>query len=302
VAVFNHIGAAYVFVRTGTTWAQQRKLLASDGAGGDNFAHAVSVSGDTAAVGAYSENQVGAGAGSAYVFMRTGTTWTEQQKLVASTPRPGAAFGRAMAVSGYTLVVGMPNDGVAGEASQGSAFLFAPADPIFGDGFDPDGSTAVPEAPSEARLEEGDPDRIAADGRLDARRPHVVVHEGLGVTVVDETAEDEDTYRARLEIDLRGLDAAEARVRLLVPVFLLLDRDPSRTLIELAVRREGDVYHLSGQARIDDRTKVHMGTVPLGGRPHRVDLEWRRSSGPRSLDGSFQVWLDGAPVDSHAGP
>ena len=57
--------------------SQQQKLLASDGAAGDSFGRSVSVSGDTVVVGAYADDTPGgANAGSAYVFVRSGTTWT----------------------------------------------------------------------------------------------------------------------------------------------------------------------------------------------------------------------------------
>jgi hypothetical protein len=46
-------GAAYVFVRSGASWTEQQKLIASDGAASDLFGESVAVSGDTAAVGAY---------------------------------------------------------------------------------------------------------------------------------------------------------------------------------------------------------------------------------------------------------
>src|SRR6185436_2272904 len=75
------VGSAYVFVRSGTTWSEQQKLLGSDGAADDYFGRSVSLSGDTAVVGAYQNPYPGpTGAGAAYVFVRSGTTWTEQQK------------------------------------------------------------------------------------------------------------------------------------------------------------------------------------------------------------------------------
>ena len=72
------IGAVYVFIRSGTTWGQQQELTAADGASGDAFGVAVSLSadGDTALVGAYFRNNQ---AGAAYVFTRSGTTWGQQQ-------------------------------------------------------------------------------------------------------------------------------------------------------------------------------------------------------------------------------
>ena len=52
-------GSAYVFTRTGTTWTQQEKLLASDGAADDDFGYSVSLDGDTALIGALLDDDNG---------------------------------------------------------------------------------------------------------------------------------------------------------------------------------------------------------------------------------------------------
>jgi uncharacterized repeat protein (TIGR01451 family) len=119
------LGAAYVFVRSGTTWSQQQKLAASDGAGADQFGFAVSLSADTALVGAPLEDAPGGlGAGAAYVFVRSGTTWSEQQKLVAADGAAGDSFGWSVAVSGETAIVGEPFDDNVGGTNAGSAYAF----------------------------------------------------------------------------------------------------------------------------------------------------------------------------------
>ena len=100
-------GSAYVFVRSGTTWTQQQKLTAADGAADDDFGNSVTISGDTVVVGApqkTSGNNVNQG--SAYVFVRSGTTWTQQQKLTAVDGMAGAYFGSSVALSADTLAVG----------------------------------------------------------------------------------------------------------------------------------------------------------------------------------------------------
>ncbi|HEY5474140.1 MAG TPA: FG-GAP repeat protein, partial [Candidatus Limnocylindrales bacterium] len=76
-------GAAYVFVRVGQEWVFQQKLVAPDGAVDDYFGTAVALSGNTALIGSPDDNDNGAGSGSAYVFTRSGATWTFQQKLKA---------------------------------------------------------------------------------------------------------------------------------------------------------------------------------------------------------------------------
>ena len=96
-------GAAYVFVRSNGVWSQQQELTASDGAAGDSFGEAVSVSADTAVIGAYCKNGY---QGAAYVFIRNGGVWAQQQKLLASDGAAGEYFGNSASVSGDTAVIG----------------------------------------------------------------------------------------------------------------------------------------------------------------------------------------------------
>jgi hypothetical protein len=122
---FNGEGSAYVFVRSGTTWTQQAKLTASDAASGDWFGSSVSLSGDTAVVGAGNDdNGGGANAGSVYVFVRSGTVWTQQQKLTASDAAPNDGFGVSVSVSDNTAMVGASSDDNAGGVDAGSAYVF----------------------------------------------------------------------------------------------------------------------------------------------------------------------------------
>jgi len=118
-------GAAYVFTRSGTTWSEQQKLLASDKQADDFFGYSVSVSGDTLVVGAYFENGGGAiDTGAAYVFTRSGTTWSEQQILHASDAQATDLFGFSVSVSGDTLVVGAPLENGGGAINTGAAYVF----------------------------------------------------------------------------------------------------------------------------------------------------------------------------------
>ena len=118
-------GSAYVFVRSGTTWTFQQQLLASDGAAGDNFGLSVSVSADTVVVGAPMDDTAGgADSGSAYVFVRSGTTWTQQQQLLPGDLEAGQSFGFSASVDGDTAVVGGHLDNVGGGFGVGSAYAF----------------------------------------------------------------------------------------------------------------------------------------------------------------------------------
>jgi hypothetical protein len=109
-------GAAYVFTRTGATWTQQ-KLTASDGAGFEYFGFSVAVAGDTLVIG--TPRALG-GLGAAYVFTRTGTTWTQQAKLAATDGVYPDQLGRSVALSGDTAVVGASFVG----STLGAAYVF----------------------------------------------------------------------------------------------------------------------------------------------------------------------------------
>ena len=100
-------GSAYVFTRSGTVWSQQQRLFASDAAPDDFFASSVAISGDTVVASTWEDDHAGGDdAGSAYVFLRSGNTWSQQQKLVAADAAPEDAFGYSVSVDGDTAVVG----------------------------------------------------------------------------------------------------------------------------------------------------------------------------------------------------
>jgi hypothetical protein len=122
-------GAAYVFIRSGGTWSQQAKLTASDKAGDDYFGSSVSLSsdGNTAIVGATAADPGGtADAGAAYVFTRSGGTWSEQAKLTASDKAANDDFGRSVSFSsdGNTVIVGASSSDPGGTTEAGAAYVF----------------------------------------------------------------------------------------------------------------------------------------------------------------------------------
>ena len=118
-------GSAYVFVRSGTTWTKQAHLHASDGAEGDQFGGSVSLTGDTAIVGASLDDTAGGvDAGSAYVFVRSGTSWMEQAHLLASDGAESDYFGYSVALDGVTGLVSALGDDTSGGVDAGSAYVF----------------------------------------------------------------------------------------------------------------------------------------------------------------------------------
>jgi hypothetical protein len=113
-----------IFKRSGILWTEQQKLTASDGASGDNFGHSVAIDGEYAIVGAYGDAVDGkSDQGSAYLFKRDGTSWSEQKKLIASDSVASDIFGRSVAIDGNHALVGAPHDDDNGDDS-GSAYVY----------------------------------------------------------------------------------------------------------------------------------------------------------------------------------
>jgi len=116
-------GSAYVFVRSGSDWNQQAKLTAGDGAANDWFGHSVAISGDTAIVAARGDDDKGSMSGSAYVFVRSGSDWSQQAKLTAGDGAANDHFGYSVAIDDNKVIVGAPGDDDKGSMS-GSAYVF----------------------------------------------------------------------------------------------------------------------------------------------------------------------------------
>jgi len=116
-------GSAYVFEKVTGTWIQVAKLTAADGAFADFFGASVSLSGDTAVVGAYRDDDKGSSSGSAYVFERVAGTWTQVAKLTASDGAAVDFLGFSVSISGDKAIAGARGDDDKG-SSSGSAYVF----------------------------------------------------------------------------------------------------------------------------------------------------------------------------------
>jgi hypothetical protein len=118
-------GAAYVFLRSGNSWLQQAKLIATDGAADDNFGHSAAIRGSTVLIGAPKDNvTTSTDQGSAYVFLRTGTAWAQQAQLTATDGAASDNFGQSVALDGDYALVGANLDNVGTRNDQGSAYVF----------------------------------------------------------------------------------------------------------------------------------------------------------------------------------
>ena len=126
-----HVGAAWVFLRTGTSWAQQTKLTGSGEIGEGEFGNSVALSaeGKDALLGGPGDK--GEHVGAAWVFTRSGTTWTQQgEKLTAKSGeeigegevggKGQFAYSVALSPDGNTALIGAPND----NGAVGAAWVF----------------------------------------------------------------------------------------------------------------------------------------------------------------------------------
>ena len=114
-------GAAYIFKRSGKTWTQQQKLTASNSATNTRFGYGVHLmSDDTVIIGAYNDDAKGANAGAAYLFQRTGDTWSEIKIIYPSDIGANDFFGRSISSSETDLVISGPTQ----DNATGNVYLF----------------------------------------------------------------------------------------------------------------------------------------------------------------------------------
>ena len=121
-AIISGDHAAYVFVRLGDQWQEQQKLVSADGAWLDG---GIALQGSTLITGA-PELNIGDNIrqGAAYVFVRGGGIWRQEQKLVAGDGGDYGKFGNAVAMDGNTAIIGARGTPVAGDDGRGAAYVY----------------------------------------------------------------------------------------------------------------------------------------------------------------------------------
>jgi hypothetical protein len=123
-------GKAYIFTRSGTTWSQEAILIASDADYQDNFGYSVDISGNgtRCIVGAFTANIGGSSdAGKAYIFSRSGSTWTQEAILnEGAFISANNYFGCSVSISndGSRCIVGATISDLGGVINAGAAYIF----------------------------------------------------------------------------------------------------------------------------------------------------------------------------------
>ncbi|CAK8712594.1 hypothetical protein GMJAKD_01855 [Candidatus Electrothrix aarhusensis] len=126
-------GAAYIFTRTGGSWQQTAKLMASDAQAWDNFGRSIAIDGEKVFIGSYYEDG-GSGsplpeAGAVYAFTGSGSSWSQITKITASDAQADDYFGHSIAVSDDYTIIGSPyEDGGNGDPHPdiGGVYFYGP--------------------------------------------------------------------------------------------------------------------------------------------------------------------------------
>ncbi|MCP4346072.1 MAG: hypothetical protein GY795_11180 [Desulfobacterales bacterium] len=98
------------------------KITASDSTESGYFGSVVSISGDYAIVGHYEDDDNGDNSGSAYIFKKDGTSWSQQTKIIPSDGKARDNFGKSVFISGNYAIIGSPGDGF--NEDCGSVYIF----------------------------------------------------------------------------------------------------------------------------------------------------------------------------------
>jgi hypothetical protein len=120
-------GAVHVWRHDGATWIHEQKLVASDAAAGAWFGWGLDVQGDVLVAGATHAAAVAGDSGAAYVFRRSGTSWTEEQQLLPDSLGTYHLLGWSVAIDGDRVLVGCPGAPVVNGA--GGAYVFQDSGP-----------------------------------------------------------------------------------------------------------------------------------------------------------------------------
>jgi hypothetical protein len=118
-------GSASIYKFDGNTWVLMQKITDATGAADDYFGWSVSISGNFAIVGAYTDdNGAVHDQGSASIYQFNGSSWVLMQKLIDTTGNMDDYFGYSVSISGNYAIVGAYSNDVVGNIDQGSAYIY----------------------------------------------------------------------------------------------------------------------------------------------------------------------------------
>jgi len=120
----SNAGAAFAFVLSGNSWLQEGIILENNGASEDRFGRSVAVDGDYAAIGSPGDDPLGQNSGRAFAFIHLSSAWAQIGILSDGGGKSNDGLGTNLAISGRSIIAGIPNDVVNVNPQQGSIMIF----------------------------------------------------------------------------------------------------------------------------------------------------------------------------------
>lgn len=127
-------GAVYVFTRSGATWTEQAELHADDAMASDRFGSDVAIVGDTIAVSAPADDDMGDQSGSVYFFQGSGATWDQVDKVTATDGSAWTFFGESIDLDADLDLIAGTDDGEAAYVFTHDAGGWAEQDKLVANG------------------------------------------------------------------------------------------------------------------------------------------------------------------------
>eukprot|EP00977_Amphora_coffeiformis_P029533 scaffold41335_cov221-Amphora_coffeaeformis.AAC.1 len=231
------------------TWNEQQELLASDGSEEDAFGFSVAIDQDTIIIGSPFDTENDFEHGSAYVFIRSNSSWTPSQKLIARDVADGSWFGEAVAVQGDTAIIGALFDDNSGSFGNGGVYIF---------GRQTDGVWVEVQKLVVANSEVNDHfgEHVAIDGQTivigesngndDKGATYVYVKTGYSWTLETKLLHSEGAYRDQFG---RSVDISKDTVVVGAPGYFL---NPNIAGYAVVFQRTGNVWDSGFELRPDD--------------------------------------------------
>ncbi len=127
------------------------------------------------------------------------------------------------------------------------------------------------------------------------------VNDTASLYVQDDLPRAESRYRARFLFDPNGFDPGLGNGNQRVRLAIAFQESPQARVVTIVMRRLGAQYSVMARVREDDGTTSDTAFFNVTDAPHAVEIAWQRATAPAAHDGTFQMWIDGAPVATLAG-
>ena len=128
-----------------------------------------------------------------------------------------------------------------------------------------------------------------------------LVDDTAGLFAQDDSPNDEARYRARFYFDPNDYDPGEAQLHRRNRLLIGFEDAPQRRLFAVVMRRQNGAYAVQTRVRQDNNDQLDSGFFGITNEAHYVEIDWRRSTGADTNDGSLQMWIDGVSMITMTG-